>query len=166
PRSWALWRQPRALIRYFLAAEAVAVGLTGYLATRTHPTWENWWQLGVLVGMALVQAEASRKIERARRLIANAPHVNVASVWLFAGVVLLPPALVGVLVIVVYTHLWARIWRTMGTRPAHRVLFSTAIALLSVYTAAGAIAAGRVIQQANGWFGSAPTVAVVLAGSL
>jgi diguanylate cyclase (GGDEF)-like protein len=116
--------------------------------------------------MALLQAEASRKIERARRLITNTPHVNVTSVWLFAGVVLLPPVLVGVLVIAVYTHLWARVWRTMGTRPPHRVLFTTTVAMLSAYAAGGTIAVGRLVQQANGWSGSAVSVAVILIGSV
>jgi diguanylate cyclase (GGDEF)-like protein len=161
-----LWRQPKPLVRYFVGTEVAVAGLTIYLAVHTRATVEHLWQLGVLVGLALLQAEASRKIEKTRRLIANAPHVNMTSVWVFAGVILLPPALAGVLVIIVYTHLWVRIWRSMGTRPVHRVLFSTAIIMLSAYAATGLISVGRFAMQANGWSGSAGSAAVVIGGSL
>jgi diguanylate cyclase (GGDEF)-like protein len=167
PRSWALWRLPRVLVRYFLAVEITVAGLTIYLAAfHTHAYRDHWWQLGVLIVLALLQAEASRKIERTRRLIANAPHVNMTSVWVFAGVILLPPALGGLLVIVVYAHLWARIWRTMGTRPVHRVLFSTAMMMVSAYVAAGTIAVGQLVLRANGWSGSAYWAVLVIAASL
>jgi diguanylate cyclase (GGDEF)-like protein len=132
----------------------------------SHATQKHWWELVALVGLALLQAEASRKIEKTRRLIANAPHVNMTSVWVFAGVILLPPALAGILVVVTYAHLWARIWVTMGTRPAHRVVFSTAIIMLSAYSAAGALAIGRFLQHAYGWSGSAGWVILVIAGSI
>ena len=116
--------------------------------------------------MALLQAEASRKIERTRRLIANAPHVNMTSVWVFAGVLLLPPALTGLLVMLIYAHLWFRIWRTMGTRPIHRVLFSTAIIMVSAFSAAGTIAVGQLVQRANGWSGTGSWAIMVIAASL
>ncbi len=166
PRNWALWKQSRPVISYFLGVEIAVAALTLYLALRTHPTGQSWWQLGVLIGMALLQAESSRKIEKIRRLITNTPHVNMTSVWVFAGVMLLPPVLVGVQVIVIYAHLWVRIWRTMGTRPMHRVLFSTAIIMLSVYAAAGAIAITKFLQHENGWSGSAASATIVLVGSL
>lgn len=154
------------LIRYYLAVEFVAIAITVYLAATVHVGRDHWWQLGVLVGLALLQAEASRKIERTRRLIANAPHVNMTSVWVFAGVVSLPAVLAGLLVIIVYAHLWARIWRTMDNRPIHRVLFSTAMIMMSAYAAAGTMALGRLALAANGLSGSTPWVVPVIAGSV
>jgi diguanylate cyclase (GGDEF)-like protein len=155
------------LIRYFLAVELTAVALTVYLGVRhTDTRPEHWWQLAVLLGLALLQAEASRKIERTRRLIANAPHVNMTSVWVFAGVIVLPTWLAGVLVILIYAHLWARIWRTMGTRPVHRVLFSTAIIMVSAYAAAGSIAMGKMVLGANNWTGSGAWAILVVVGSV
>jgi diguanylate cyclase (GGDEF)-like protein len=112
--------------------------------------------------LAVLQAEASRKIEKARRLITSAIHGNMTSVWVFAGVIVLPPVLAGALVIVIYAHLWLRIWRKLGTRPAHRVLFSTAIIMLSAYIAAGVLTAGRMLLHANGWPEATTTTVIVL----
>ena len=166
PRNWTLWRQPSVLVKYYLAVEIVAIGLTAYLAVSASVSPDDWWRLGALVALALLQGEASRKIERTRRLIANAPHGNMTSVWVFAGVVALPPVLTGVLVIAVYAHLWVRIWRTMDNRPPHRVLFSTAIIMVSAYAAAGAIAVGRLVLAANGWSGSLGWVTLVITSSV
>jgi diguanylate cyclase (GGDEF)-like protein len=154
------------MVRYFLAVEAIALVLTILLATREEITGRHWWQLGVLCGLGLFQAEVSRKIEKARRLITNAPHVNMTSVWVFAGVIVLPPSLAGVVAVVVYFHLWARVWRRIGNRPVHRVVFSTVIIMLSAYAAAGTLDAGRVVQQANGWTSSSVSAIVVMIAAL
>ena len=118
PAEWALWRQPRAAIRYYLAIEAITAGITGWLALTVPVYPENWAAFGVLAGMSVAQGELSRKTEQTRRLITNAPHVNMTSVWVFAGVLVLPPSLTGLLVMVVYGHLWVRVWRHLDTRPA------------------------------------------------
>jgi diguanylate cyclase (GGDEF)-like protein len=162
PRRWTLWRQPRALVRYFLTIELSVIALTLFFAFRDDVTGKQWFQLGVLCALALLQAEASRKIEKTRRLITNAPHVNMTSVWVFAGVIVLPPSLAGLLVIVVYAHLWVRVQRKMGTRPVHRVVFSTAMMMSSAYVAAGAMGIGRMLQQAYGWTGTVSTAVVVM----
>jgi diguanylate cyclase (GGDEF)-like protein len=162
PRTWALWKQPRALVRYFLSVEAIVLGITVALGLNTHLDVRNWWQFGALCVLAVLQAEASRKIEKARRLITSAIHGNMTSVWVFAGVIVLPPVLAGALVIVIYAHLWLRIWRKLGTRPAHRVLFSTAIIMLSAYIAAGVLTAGRMLLHANGWPEATTTTVIVL----
>jgi diguanylate cyclase (GGDEF)-like protein len=149
-------------VRFFLTIELAVTGLTVFFAFRDDVTTKHWWQFGVLCGLALLQAEASRKIEKTRRLITNAPHVNMTSVWVFAGVIVLPPSLAGVLVIVVYGHLWLRVQRRMGTRPMHRVVFSTAMIMCSAYAAVMTIAAGRMVQQASGWSGETIISAVVV----
>src|SRR2546430_1148751 len=88
------------------------------------------------------------------RIAANSFTNQISTFWVFAGVLLLPPAMTGLLVILIYAHLWIRIWRTMGSRPIHRVLFSTAIIMMSAYAAAGTIAVGQLVQRANGWTGT------------
>ncbi|WP_312872718.1 GGDEF domain-containing protein [Kibdelosporangium persicum] len=127
---------------------------------------KHWWEFAVLCVLALIQAEASRKIEQVRRLITNAPHVNMTSVWVFAGVLLLPYSLSGLLVIIVYGHLWLRIQRKMGTRPVHRVVFSTSMIMLSAYAAAGVYAAGRMLQQSSNWSGATTTPIIIAVATL
>ncbi|TCO57967.1 GGDEF domain-containing protein [Actinocrispum wychmicini] len=166
PRKWALWRQPRTMVRYFLAVEAIALVLTVLLATQDRYAGRHWWQLGVICALALFQAEVSRKIEKTRRLITNAPHVNMTSVWVFAGVIVLPPSLAGLVAVIAYLHLWIRVWRRIGNRPMHRVVFSTVIIMLSAYAASGTLAAGEMVQQARGWTGSSVTAIVVMLAAL
>jgi diguanylate cyclase (GGDEF)-like protein len=166
PRNWNLRKQPRALVRYFLSVEALVACVTVALAVNTDAGPRNWWQFGALAALAVLQAEASRKIEKARRLITNAIHGNMTSVWVFAGVVVLPPVLAGALVMVIYTHLWLRIWRRLGTRPAHRVVFSTAIIMLSAYTSAGVLAVGKSLPRANGWPTATTLTIVVIIAAL
>nr|CEL23257.1 GGDEF/PAS/PAC-domain containing protein [Kibdelosporangium sp. MJ126-NF4]CTQ94419.1 GGDEF/PAS/PAC-domain containing protein [Kibdelosporangium sp. MJ126-NF4] len=138
-------------MRFFLTIELAVAALTVFFAFRDHVTTKQWWQFGVLCGLALLQAEASRKIEKVRRLITNAPHVNMTSVWVFGGVLVLPHSLAGLLVILVYGHLWLRIQRKMGTRPVHRVVFSTSMIMLSAYAAAGTYVVGRTLQETYAW---------------
>ncbi|MCE7009260.1 diguanylate cyclase [Kibdelosporangium philippinense] len=166
PGAWSLWRQPRALVRFFLTIELAVAALTIFFAFSNDVTTRHWWQFGVLVGFALLQAEASRKIEKARRLITNAPHVNMTSVWVFAGVLLLPYSLAGLLVIIVYGHLWLRIQRKMGTRPIHRVVFSASMIMLCAYAAGGMYTAGMMLQRSHGWTASSTTPIIIALATL
>jgi diguanylate cyclase (GGDEF)-like protein len=60
-------------------------------------------------------------------------------VWTFAAALLLPPLLAGVSVILIYLHLYLRVWRPTHI-PAYRWAFTTATVLLAVHAAAGAAA--------------------------
>ncbi len=151
PRKWALWRQSRAIVRYLLAVEAIGVGFFVFFAVHDHIAGEHWWQFGVLCALAVFQTEVSRKIEQTRRLITKAPHVNMTSVWMFAAAIVLPPSLCGALVIVLYLHLWIRIWRKIGNRPLFRVVFTTTVAGLSAYASMGTLAVGKLVLQVNRW---------------
>ncbi|MFL6123135.1 diguanylate cyclase [Actinophytocola sp.] len=86
--------------------------------------------------MGVAQAEMSRQIERVRRWMGGQMHINVTSVWGIAGVVLLAPGWAVLLIAALYLHLWLRVWRHVSTRPAHRVVASTAWIVLSCWGAA------------------------------
>jgi diguanylate cyclase (GGDEF)-like protein len=136
-----MWAGAKARwITYALSCELLAVVATGAaLATGfggpVRPVW-----FAVLVGLGVAQAEMSRRIERLRRWMSGQTHINVTSVWYLAGVVLLPPAWVALLGLVLYTHLWVRVWRQVRTRPAHRFVASTAWAMLSCFAASSVLA--------------------------
>ncbi|MEV6877991.1 GGDEF domain-containing protein [Amycolatopsis sp. NPDC051128] len=127
-------------ITYALSCELVAVVATGAALVTgfggpVRPVW-----FAALVGLGVAQAEMSRRIERLRRWMSGQTHINVTSVWYLAGVVLLPPAWVALLALVLYTHLWVRVWRHVRTRPAHRFVASTAWAMLSCFAASSVLA--------------------------
>ncbi len=143
-------------IVYALGCELLAVVATGTaLATGFGgPVRPGWF--AVLVALGVAQAEMSRRIERLRRWMSGQMHINVTSVWYLAGVVLLPPAWVALLAVVLYTHLWVRVWRQVRTRPAHRFVASTAWAMLSCFAASSVLAVqglhGTPLQTPRGLF--------------
>ncbi|WP_460441621.1 GGDEF domain-containing protein [Amycolatopsis stemonae] len=141
-------------ITYALGCELVAVLATGTALVTGFggPVRLVWF--AVLVALGVAQAEMSRRIERLRRWMSGQTHINVTSVWYLAGVVLLPPAWVALLAVVLYTHLWVRVWRQVRTRPAHRFVASTAWAMLSCFAASSVLAVsglhGSQMQTARG----------------
>ncbi|HET6711378.1 GGDEF domain-containing protein [Amycolatopsis sp.] len=143
-------------IAYALGCELLAVVATGAaLATGFGgPVRPGWF--AALVALGVAQAEMSRRIERLRRWMSGQTHINVTSVWYLAGVVLLPPAWVALLAVVLYTHLWVRVWRQVRTRPAHRFVASTAWAMLSCFAASAVLAVlglhGTPLQTPRGLF--------------
>ncbi len=121
---------------YAAFCEFTAVALVFFDLVHQPPAAKDFGWFAVLAVLGLVQAELSRRIERMRRWMAGEMHVNLTSVWCLAGTVLLTPAMVSLLVVVLYVHLWLRVWRHVRSRPLHRVAVSTAWALLSCFAAA------------------------------
>ncbi|GAA4530589.1 GGDEF domain-containing protein [Amycolatopsis samaneae] len=134
---WSAAR-PRWIV-YAVACETVAAGatvaalLTGF-GGAVRPVW-----FAALVALGIAQAEMSRRIERLRRWMSGQTHINVTSVWYLAGAVLLPPGWVALLAVVLYVHLWLRVWRHVRSRPAHRFAASTAWAMLSCFAASASL---------------------------
>jgi diguanylate cyclase (GGDEF)-like protein len=91
-----------------------------------------------LAVLGVLHTEIAVRAERIRRRVTETPHVDLSSVWTFAGAVLLPPLLAAFVAVVVFTHLWWRAWRPRV--PAYRQLFSTATVLLACQAAAAVIA--------------------------
>ncbi|MEV4053983.1 GGDEF domain-containing protein [Amycolatopsis sp. NPDC049688] len=157
PARWAMWGGAKARwIAYALGCELLAVvaTVTALVSGFGGPVRPVWF--AVLVALGVAQAEMSRRIERLRRWMSGQTHINVTSVWYLAGVVLLPPAWVALLAVVLYTHLWVRVWRQVRTRPAHRFVASTAWAMLSCFAASSVLAVlglhGTPLQTPRGLF--------------
>ncbi|MFC4081161.1 GGDEF domain-containing protein [Amycolatopsis samaneae] len=143
PRRWALWGQRPGLVAYCLLVDLVAVAVTVAAAGRGARTWDLVI-LGVLAGLAVLQAELGRRIERVRRLVSDTPHINMTSVWTFAGVLLLPPALVTALVVVLYLHLGTRSLYRIRRAPLFRVVFNAALVVVTCHAAAAVLAVSGV----------------------
>jgi diguanylate cyclase (GGDEF)-like protein len=135
PGRWTLWRQRPRLIAFCLVAEAVAVGSTVLAAAWVHPGVKDVLVTLALAVLGITQSELGRQVERVRRRVNGTPHINMTSVWTFAGVLLLPPALVAALVAVLYTHLALRSWYRLQRVPAFRSVINASVVVLTCYVA-------------------------------
>ena len=164
PRRWVLWRQGPRVIVYCLASEVAAVALT----LRPSPIAVDRRTLSillVLLVLGVVQSETGRRVERIRRRVSGTPHINMTSVWTFAGVLLLPPLLLAVLVGGLYAHLAIRSWYRLQRVPASRTVSNAAIIVLSCYAAQSVLrVSGFADVRAATTHGWAGTFAIVAAG--
>ena len=99
----------------------------------------DWIAFGVLALCSALHLEAVRGVERAREgARTGTPYVDLKSIWTFAGVLLLPPALaVG---LVVFTFLYLR-WRVVRM-VAHRWAFNGATVVIATHAAGVVLLAG------------------------
>lgn len=133
PARWALAKEAPGFIGYALAVEATVLVITVIAAVAVPASPRDVLLLAVLAGMGVVQAEIGHGVERVRRQVDHTPHINLTSVWTFAGVMVLPPALIAVLVAVLYTHLALRSWYGLRNTPPFRSMFNASLAVLSSY---------------------------------
>jgi diguanylate cyclase (GGDEF)-like protein len=137
PHRWPVWRLPGRLLCAVLLVEAAAAALlVSGLLSRPVPAATELWVAGVICVLGLAYSEVAVGVERERRRLGGASHVDLSSVWTFAAALLLPGALAAVVATVIMVHLWARAWREWV--PLHRQLFSVATVVLAC-VAAGAL---------------------------
>jgi diguanylate cyclase (GGDEF)-like protein len=129
--EWTLWTRPRRWITF----TAITVGTTLALATSavlTVPvTGRQLQSFLFLAVLAIIQTEVSRRVERQRRILATGGHINMTSVWLLPGGLLLPPQLATLLGATLYIYLAFRSWSGIQSGQAHRVAANAATMILS-----------------------------------
>jgi diguanylate cyclase (GGDEF)-like protein len=118
--------------------EATALGLFSIDLGRGSFTRSDLLAAATLAVLGVVHTEIAVGLERLRRRVADTPHVDLSSVWTFAGAILLPPALATAVVLLIFTHQWLRVWRTVQV-PCYRHLFSTATVVLACHAAAAVL---------------------------
>ncbi|QUQ69521.1 diguanylate cyclase [Kutzneria sp. CA-103260] len=133
--GFALWELPGRWIVYAVLLESVALVLA--LASFTHGALTDvaLLRFGILLALGMVQAELSRRIERDRRRMSGSTHINMTSIWLIPAVLMLPPQLVAVLCVALYTHMWLRIWQNLRNVSLHRTVFGASAAILACLAA-------------------------------
>jgi diguanylate cyclase (GGDEF)-like protein len=134
-REWQLWSRPWPAVIVLIAIDILAAAATVFVGLTGVVSQQDLVTCWILIGLGLLAAEMSLRVERMRRLFSDTPHVNLSSVWTFSAALLLPLALTAVVVVVLYGHLWSRIWRKMSGMHAFRVIFNIANVLLSCYIA-------------------------------
>jgi diguanylate cyclase (GGDEF)-like protein len=125
-----------------LTVEIAALLLVARLVVFSGPPSVDAWQLAAtILGLGLVQAEIVAGVERVRRRIGHALHVDLTSVWTFAGALLLPPVQAAGIAVVLQLHLWRRSWYPRV--PLYRQLFSIATIVLACLAAGGVVGLTR-----------------------
>lgn len=142
-RGWGLWSLPRRCVAYVLVVDALAIVAVASVIPISSVDRTALARLGVLLGGMILHVELNRNIERVRRMTA-APGVSVDSftLWLFAGVLVLPPALACALVAAAHTYGWCRVWR--GVQRLHRWVHTSASIQL------GTVAAVLILRMGPG----------------
>ena len=129
-----------------VGAFTVVVGTAPFLAP---PRLTDVVLAAVVAGLSVIHTELATGIERARRRSTETSYFDLSSVWTFAAALLLPPALAAGVVLVVYAHLWQRVWRPAKV-PLYRHLYTTATVVLA------ATAAHLVVLWVGGGLPSGP----------
>ncbi|HZE49634.1 MAG TPA: GGDEF domain-containing protein [Jatrophihabitantaceae bacterium] len=142
--------------------DTVAALYGGWTLLSERVTSADLLRLGLLVTLSVVYLEVSRQVEHRRRLFASddSSHMDMISVWVFAGAVMLPSGLAVGLVVIVYAHLWVRSWRAVDGIKPHRVTYTAAVVMLSV---AGATALPLTEPRPNAFSTIGGAVTLVLA---
>ena len=141
PHRWPVWQLPPPVLATVLVVEVAAVALLAIgLLDRPVPTSAELWTGAVLCALGVAYNELAVGVERERRRLGGASHIDLSSVWTFAAALLLPGADAAVVAAVVLLHLWARAWRQWV--PLHRQLFSVATVVLACIAAGGLVESG------------------------
>ncbi|WP_433273281.1 diguanylate cyclase [Actinosynnema sp. CS-041913] len=117
----------------------LSVDLLAVVAIAASTAWPvpagAWATFAVLAGCAALHLHCSRWIERIRRDHSHLPHVDLCSIWMLAGAVVLPPSLAVALVVLIYAHRWWVVGRWDASRPPHRNVFTTSMMVLATLAA-------------------------------
>ncbi|WP_170191992.1 GGDEF domain-containing protein [Saccharothrix syringae] len=147
PFSWHLWELPRPVLAYVLAVDVAALALVALTSVRGAVTGTDLVRFAVLSGAAVVHLEFARGIERMREMaVSGTPYVNLKSLWVFTGVVLLPLPLVAALTAITYLYAWARV---DGQSRAHKKVFTAATFILASGGAAAVLSVSQLADAAT-----------------
>ena len=160
--GFALWALPGRWIAYAVLVEAIALVAALASVSRGGITDVALIRFAVLLALGMVQAELSRRIERDRRQMSGSTHINMTSIWLIPAVLMLPPQLVALLCVALYTHMWLRIWQHLRNVSLHRTVFGASAAVVACL-AASTVAGTPLTDRLPEWSWSV-TLACLLGG--
>lgn len=136
PRSWPVWSLRRPALATVLVVECLALLTTAAIVWRMPVHRHDWVIFGVLGAGSILHMELVWSIERSREgNRANRPWADLKSVWAFAGLLLLPPALSVLLVALACVHQRIRLPRLQ----TFRWLYNSAVVLLATFAAAAVL---------------------------
>ncbi|MPY79298.1 MAG: diguanylate cyclase [Actinophytocola sp.] len=139
-QNWSLWQEKPRVIAYCALAEILAVFLTVTLLLQSPVAGSDLLIFLALLGLGVLQAELGRQVERLRRRVSGVAHINMTSVWIFAGVLVLPPAMTAILTATLYLHLGVRSWYRLQKTPVWRTTNNAAVLVLTSFASYGVLA--------------------------
>ncbi len=136
-----MWKLTTPVFGYVLVVDALALIAVVATATLVPITAQSMLWCGLILAGEIVHLEAAQRIERIRELAADGrPHMHLQSIWIFAGLLLLPPPLATLVIVVSYAHSWVRVYKRRGV--IHRKVFSGATVILACFAAGAVLRAG------------------------
>ncbi|MEU0532864.1 diguanylate cyclase [Amycolatopsis tolypomycina] len=132
-----MWKLATPVFGYVLVVDALALLVVVSTTALVPVTTQSLLWCGLILAGEIVHLEAAQRIERIRELAADGrPHMHLQSIWIFAGLLLLPPPLATLVIVVSYVHSWVRVYKRRGV--IHRKVFSGATVILAC-AASGAV---------------------------
>ena len=163
--KWPLWGRPAISIWYVLAVDLGALAVIADAFARPGGADLPVVAAAALAVAAFVQGEASRRIERLRRVMSGSVHINMVSVWVFAAVLTLPMSWVAVLTGLVSAHVVLRSYRVQRSYP-HRQVMNAAAMVLAAWAARLVLDAGGVQVLTRATALDAVSIGIVLAAAV
>ena len=164
-RKWPLWGRPAISIWYVLVIDAAAAAVIATAFAAPGGAELPVITAAALAAAAVAQGEASRRIERVRRVMSGSVHINMVSVWVFAAVLTLPLGWVAVLTGLVSAHVVLRSYRVRRSYP-HRQVMNAAAMVLAAWAARLVLDAGGVPVLTRATTLDAGAVGIVLAAAV
>jgi diguanylate cyclase (GGDEF)-like protein len=156
---WEVWQLPGRVIAAIVLIDGAALLLVGAQAPALRASTHEVVLAGGLTLFGILHTEIASKVERMRRRVSESSYYDLSSVWTFAAALLLPPPLTAAVVILVYLHLWVRVWRPARSSVLHRNLYTTAAVVLAAQAAHGVVA---VLGGAPSWTDGVRGLAVLV----
>lgn len=137
--AWKLWTLPVHVVVYILVVEFAALVAAVWSSVGSTPTREHWLLCAALGVSAGIHMQLSTRIERVRHDHSHSPHVDLCTIWIFGGALLLPPLLATLLAMGIYVHRWWLVIRWDASRPPHRIIFTAATMVLAALAVVGIV---------------------------
>lgn len=130
--GWGLWGlAQRRLAGYLLVIDFLAVGGVAGCLVLVPISGNDIVPLILLTGCAILYTELSLPIERVQQRPRGGTSIDLNSVWMFAAVLVLHPALSAVVIAVSYFSIWLR----LRSNELYRRVFSVAATIIAGFAA-------------------------------
>ncbi len=136
---------PVYLLVLLFGTEALAVGGSAAALINAHPRPDQWRYLAVLLVSCVIFEGISRQVGKLRLMVRTGPLADMTSVWMFAGVLLLPAGLAGALAAAVAVVHWLCQKRGAG-QLRYRFVYTAATAVLASLLASATFSAAQHID--------------------
>jgi len=131
PAAWSLWNAPFRVIALVLVVDVTAVLLVLGSVQLGGVDRVDLMRFAALALGSVIHLDTTRTIERMREAVAvgsGTTYANLKAMWIFAGLFVLPPVLIALLIAVSYGYSWVRVITRVR---AHRWVYSSSTVVLA-----------------------------------